>query len=226
MRKYKLNQYKGPLDSKQISNGINAANDNAKRLLSDAELLRDNGRFASAIALTVLSIEESGKESVLRNLALSETDESIAASWKFYRSHKIKNAHWLIPPLIVMGVKGLDLSKRIYEANSAHRDYLDNLKQISLYTDCLDDAKWSSPTIEIREDLCKSIIRIAQLLLGARKISIEDIDIWIEHMRPVIGASEGEKKVAISGWYRALCRKGLIEDNEDRMEKFINTANA
>ena len=35
--------------------------DNAKRLLGDAELLDDNGRYASAFALAVLSLEEIGK---------------------------------------------------------------------------------------------------------------------------------------------------------------------
>jgi hypothetical protein len=49
---------------------MNAANRNARRLVADAKLLLDAGRYPSAAALAALAIEESGKTSILRTLAV------------------------------------------------------------------------------------------------------------------------------------------------------------
>jgi hypothetical protein len=70
MVKKKLDSYKGKLSADQVAAGINAATKNAKRLSEDAALLFEAGRFPSAVSLAILSIEESGKASILRSLRL------------------------------------------------------------------------------------------------------------------------------------------------------------
>jgi AbiV family abortive infection protein len=52
---------------------------NAQRLHSDAKLLLDNGRYASAVALAVIAIEEVGK---LLLLAEQTTPEKITGHWQ------------------------------------------------------------------------------------------------------------------------------------------------
>jgi hypothetical protein len=52
-----LDQYRGSLSPAQIAAGMNAARENASRLLNDAKLLAQSERFASAAALAILSIE-------------------------------------------------------------------------------------------------------------------------------------------------------------------------
>ena len=56
----KLTQYKGPLTPSQAAEGIALARANATRLIADAESLIENGRHATASALTILAIEELG----------------------------------------------------------------------------------------------------------------------------------------------------------------------
>ena len=61
-----LAEYSGKLSPKQIADGMNAANANAKRLMNDAKILLEKGSIPSAAALAILSIEETGKLSLLR----------------------------------------------------------------------------------------------------------------------------------------------------------------
>ena len=62
----KLDSYRGRLTAAQIAQGMNAARDNAQRLATDAATLLDARRFPTAASLAFLSIEESGKISILR----------------------------------------------------------------------------------------------------------------------------------------------------------------
>ena len=64
MVKKKIDQYRGKLSPAQISEGMNAAISNAKRLADDAELLLKERRFPSAASLAVLSIGNWGQVSV------------------------------------------------------------------------------------------------------------------------------------------------------------------
>jgi len=87
----RLNSYKGRLDYAQIADGINAARRNALRLLEDAQILLRAERYATAASLAILSIEESGKQHILRGLALATADEELLGLWRDYRSHTKKN---------------------------------------------------------------------------------------------------------------------------------------
>src|SRR6266852_7957358 len=54
--KPQLKQYRGPLSSSEIAEGMNVARQNAARLVKDARLLFDNKSYASAVALSILAI--------------------------------------------------------------------------------------------------------------------------------------------------------------------------
>lgn len=82
MRKRKLDAYQGRLSAAQIAAGMNAAENNARRLAEDAATLLGLGRFPTATALAILSIEEAGKVSILRELALARSEEELAAAWR------------------------------------------------------------------------------------------------------------------------------------------------
>ena len=70
MAKGQLSQYNGRLTPPQIADGMNAAIRNARRLADDARTLLDLGSYPTAASLAVLSIEERGKVSILRHLAM------------------------------------------------------------------------------------------------------------------------------------------------------------
>ena len=72
---------------------MTAAAANARRLLSDANLLLEGKRWPTAAALAILAIEEAGKQSILRSMSIARTDKEVADLWKDFRSHRVKNAH-------------------------------------------------------------------------------------------------------------------------------------
>jgi AbiV family abortive infection protein len=73
----RLAQYFGALGPKQVAEGMNLALQNARRLLQDAQTLFENGRYPSAAALAILSIEEAGKLAVLRELSLARNQQEL-----------------------------------------------------------------------------------------------------------------------------------------------------
>ena len=90
--KTKLDAYKGRLDATQIAAGMNAARQNAQRLADDARMLLEACRYPSAASLAILSIEEAGKVSILRRLAVAKDDAEAVSCWRDYRSHTKKTS--------------------------------------------------------------------------------------------------------------------------------------
>jgi AbiV family abortive infection protein len=221
MTKGKLDGYRGPLTASQVVAGMNAAGRNARRLLDDAKLLLENGRFPSAASLAALSIEESGKESTLRGLALARSEKEIAERWRDYRSHIKKNVAWILPDLVVRGARHLDDFRTLFDENSDHPYVLDQVKQMGFYTDCLGKAHWSEPDNVVDETLARLLVRVAEVLASKREVSVEEIELWIEHLGPVWGRSPAWTKKALVHWYRAAREKGLIPGDDDAMERFV-----
>jgi len=223
MTKKKLDSYKGKLNAAQIAAGINAAIQNAKRLIEDASLLFEACRYPSAASLAILSIEESGKVSILRSLALARTSEDIADAWRDYRSHTKKNVGWLLPQLVGQGARKLDDFKPLFEESSDHPYVLDQLKQIAFYTDCLGEAHWSMPKEVIDESLAKLLIQIAKILSSDKYVSKTEIELWIKHIGPVWKRAPSWMKQALCNWYREMQDAGLAPAGENEMEKFIKS---
>jgi len=223
MAKKKLDSYKGKLSVGQVAAGINAAIQNAKRLAEDASLLFEAGRFPSAASLAILSIEESGKVSILRSLALAKTNEDIADAWRDYRSHTKKNVSWLLPQLAEQGAKKLDDFKPLFEESSHHPYVLDQLKQIGFYTDCLGRTHWSMPQEVIDESLAKMLIQVAKIFARDKHVSETEIELWIKHIGPVWKRDPSWMKQALCNWYREMQDAGLAPAGENEMEKFIKS---
>jgi len=221
MTRRKLDSYKGKLSADQVAAGINAAIQNAKRLADDASLLFEAGRFPSAASLAILSIEESGKVSILRSLAVAKSDEDIADAWRDYRSHTKKNVSWPLPKLMEEGATKLNDFKPLFEESSDHPYVLDQLKQIGFYTDCLGRAHWSIPQEVIDESLTKMLVQVAKIFARDKHISKTEIDLWIKHIGPVWKRDPSWMKRALCNWYREMQDAGLAPPGENEMEKFI-----
>jgi len=221
--KKKLDSYKGKLSAHQAAAGINAAIQNAKRLAEDASLLFEAGRFPSAASLAILSIEESGKVSILRSLALAKTREEIADAWREYRSHTKKNASWLLPQLAEQGARKLDDFRPLFEEYSDHPYILDQLKQIAFYTDCLGGAHWSMPQEVIDGSLANMLIQVARTLAKDKQVSENEIELWIKHIGPVWKRDPSWMKKALCNWYREMQDAGLAPAGENEMEKLIKS---
>jgi AbiV family abortive infection protein len=217
----RLDQYKGRLSIGQVCEGINLAIMNATRLLSDAELLFQNKRYASATSLAILSIEESGKISILRGLSLARNENDLLEAWKDFRSHKKKNVQWILPDLVRAGARKLDELKKIFDEHSDHPDILDNLKQIGFYTDCLGNAHWSAPSIVIDEKIADSIVKTARLLLIKKMVTEKEMELWIKHLRPVWKTNLNAMKQALLNWYEEMKENGLLNEGLESAFRFI-----
>ncbi|MDR3371305.1 MAG: AbiV family abortive infection protein [Rhodoferax sp.] len=200
---------------------MNAATSNAKRLQEDAQALLDAGRAPTAASLAALSIEESGKVSILRQLATATTPEEVAVAWKSYRSHTRKNVQWLLPELAVKGARKLEDFRSLFEEGAEHPVVLDHVKQLGFYTDCLGNCHWSTPIEVVDAQLAKSLVQIANLFVSEREITVTEIELWVTH---VGSASKGDlagMKQALVAWYAAMQEAGLYQSGVNEMERFI-----
>lgn len=218
----KLSSYRGPLTADKIAAGMNAANLNALRLAEDAKILLAAGRVPTAASLAALSIEESGKVRILRQLATASRKDEIALAWKDYRSHTRKNVHWQLPALALTGARKLAEFGSLYDDGAMHPFVLDQVKQLGFYTDCLGNGHWSIPLDAIDADLAHALVQIAFLLAGKREITRKEIDLWIEHVGAAPKACEAAMRAALTTWYAAMQAAELVPSGINEMERFIN----
>lgn len=218
----KLNAYRGPLSAAEIAVGMNVANDNAFRLVEDAQTLLDAGRCPTAASLAVLSIEESGKVSILRQLATAATKEEVAAAWKSYRSHTRKNVQWLLPELAMKGARKLENFRPLFEVDAEYPFVLDQVKQLGFYTDCLGNRHWSVPIDVVEEKLAHGLVQIAKLLVCKRESTVEEIELWIRHIGAAPKDDLPAMQRALARWYSAMQDAGLRPGEINEMDRFIN----
>lgn len=221
--KRQLDSYRGQLSPEQITEGMNVARRNALRLLEDAKILLNSGRYPTALSLAILSIEESGKATILRGLAIAKGDASLKNSWKKYRTHTAKNVAWILPQLAADGAKTLDDLSPIYDRNSSHPYMLDQLKQVGFYTDCLGEAHWSEPSDVIEEDLANLMVSIARIFTVNREVKVKEIELWIKHMSITDKGTYPSQKESLMRWYAEMTELCLIPEGstfEDFM-KFV-----
>lgn len=221
MTKQKLDQYAGSLNAAQIAAGMNAAASNAKRLLGDAKILLKSNRFPTAASLAVLAIEEAGKVSILRGLSVAKDAKEIRSRWRDYRSHTKKNVAWILPDLVAQGARSLDALKPIFHEESDHPYVLEQVKQLGFYTDCLGKAHWSIPDEVIDEQLARMLVATAEIFVRDREVTVEEIELWIEHIGPVWNGPREWMKKALVNWYRAAQDRGFVPPGKNDMEKFV-----
>lgn len=219
MKSGRAEQYKGRLSAAEIAYGMNAAARNAKRLIHDAELLFENGRYPTALSIAILAIEEAGKISILRGLSVAPDDKTLIAAWRDYRTHTAKNAAWIIVELASKGARTLDDLGPIFDRNSEHTNLLDTLKQIGFYTDCYGNRHWSEPHEIIAKELVLQILAAARILCPKGETSEREIQLWAEHLAPHWGTPEMSH--ASVRYYEALRAEGLNNHDPDEIRRFF-----
>tara|TARA_B100000424_G_C22887534_1_gene472176 strand:- start:192 stop:902 length:711 start_codon:yes stop_codon:yes gene_type:complete len=217
----KLQQYKNNLNNLQIANGMNAASENALRLIEDANILFDQQRYPSALSLSILSIEESGKVSILREMAIARNGKELKTAWQAYRSHTKKNVAWIFLDLIKNGANKLEDFRDMFKPNSEHPYVLDNLKQIGFYTDCLGQSNWSIPTNIIDRDITRSILNVAECLTTETNHTEREVELWASYLGPVKYESLQHQKAALHDWFIAMKKEGLIKEEKVSFDDFL-----
>ncbi|PKV49591.1 AbiV family abortive infection protein [Aquimarina sp. MAR_2010_214] len=219
-------QYKNKLDAKSASEGIQLAKENAKSLLIDAELLFENGRFERSVSLAILSIEESGKSSIIRTILITDDPKELKKEWQNYRKHTAKNLSWILPELVTKGARNIENFRPIFDSQSDHGQILDNLKQLSFYTDVFLSKKWSIPKNVIDKEIAEMILLSARILTDKGDNdgidSEEGLKLWIKHIKPVWQTSMSKMKYAIIGCYKEAAELGIISHKKvTEMTEFL-----
>jgi AbiV family abortive infection protein len=208
-------QYNQKLTPDDAAKGISAAIENSKSLLADALLLFDNGRYERAVALAILGIEEAGKPAVLRSIILEDDPKQLKKEWQNYRRHLEKNKNWIVPELISKGARHLEEMRQTVDKKSDHGQMLDNLKQLSFYTDAFSECKWSIPRQVISRELAESILAIAKIMISKDKSNLTskaELVLWVKHMKPVWKQEMFEMKQALLNCYQEAEDLGLLEN--------------
>lgn len=221
MKKHKLEQYRGKLSPAEISAGINAAFDNARRLCDDAKALLASGSYPTALSLAALSIEESGKGAVLRGLAVARDEKELSEAWREYRTHVRKNVMWPMRQMVLGGARRLRDFRPLVEKGAEMPYVLDNLKQVGFYTDCLEEGRWAIPSEVIDKELATHIVSTAEFMVPDKHVTPHEVELWIEYMQPVWKQSMEQMEAALVAFQRQLYEEGLAEHDADTMEKFM-----
>lgn len=222
----RLPQFRSLLTAAQMAEGMRLALKNAARLAEDADSLLKAGRVPSAVALSILSIEESGKVSILRQMAIAEDEKEWLQLWKAYRSHTKKNTLWIFGELVQKGARNLDELRPLVDPESDHPDILDQLKQLCTYTDCFTKAKWSSPEAVDVGSLAPYLVKIAKILGKPKAVTTEEIELWRKHLLPVKGAPMETQKQAVLAWFQEMRLHGLSEASPEEVENFLGMHSA
>jgi AbiV family abortive infection protein len=222
----RLPQLRSALTAAQIAEGMGLALQNATRLAEDADSLLNAGRVPSAVALAILSIEESGKVSILRQMAIAEDEKEWLQLWKAYRSHTKKNTLWIFGELVQKGARTLDELRPLVDPISDHPDILNQIKQLCTYTDCFTKVKWSSPAEVDVEGLAPYLVKMAQVLGRPKTVTAKEIELWRKHLLPVKGASMEAQKQAVAAWFHEMKLHGLSEASPEEVENFLGRHSA
>ena len=158
---------------------------------------------------------------MLRGLAFAPNKEARRSAWIGYRSHRSKNAAWILPDLVAKGARDLDSLRPATDASAGHTALLDQVKQIGLYTDCLGDAHWSEPEKVIDENMSRSLVGIADILARREVVTVKEIELWVKHMRPAYGTSLERMKTALLDWVAAMRENNLLEDEDFPVKAFV-----
>jgi AbiV family abortive infection protein len=222
----RLTQHRGQLTAEQIAEGMTRALKNAARLATDAALLLENDRVPSAVALAILSIEESGKVSILRQMVIAEDANELKKLWKEYRSHTRKNFLWIFGELVQSGARTLDELRPLVDPESNHPDILEQIKQLCIYTDCFTLSKWSSPEDAEVRDLAPYLVKMAQILGKPKAVSHEEIRLWRKHLAPVRDAPIATQRQAVAAWFHEMKLFGLSDASLEEINHFLGAYQA
>ena len=221
MKEKTIVQFNGNLEPNAIAAGMNVARRNSTRLLADAKVLLSNASWPSAVALAILSIEESGKISILRSLAVARDALEAKKCWKEYRSHTRKNLLGGLPDLVRRGARALEDFRGLFDPKAQHPILIEQLKQISTYSDCYGKAHWSEPSDIIEKELAKQLVGTAEILLPRHDVTTREIELWVLHVGPVWKQDFGLMKEAVANWYASMVAEGLASGDSEDMNRFI-----
>ena len=194
--------------------------DNARALVSDAQLLYDNDKYERATALAILSVEEAGKVSIIRSILVEDSQKELNKEWKRFRSHYEKNWGLAAPDYVDQEANSIEDFRPVFE-NNDHGQVFDQLKQLAIYTDLFKNGKWSSPDKVITKEIATSVLITARTLAdkGEQAMTTEkELELWIKHLKPVWKMDMLKMKQALINCYNEAEELGVLKGSANTKE--------
>ena len=213
----KLQAYDGKLDALSAATGLQAARLNAIDLVEASQLLFNSKKYHHSFALSTLAIEECGKIPIILSIFLELDDPK--KMWKKYRHHRSKS-NYLNTAIIAMAqakFPNIDKKKLNMISQGPPPLYLDVMKQLSFYTDCISTHEghiWHLPRDRDWQTEAKERLDEARAIaLNLRDYSPAEFDIWHKHLVKYNRKSKEELKRAFKELKEELVEKGFIGED-------------
>ena len=159
------------LSLRQMDEGRKKALFNSDELLSDAKTLLENGRWARAFLLSLLSMEELGKYILLVSLSSIPNYEKInwKKFWKMYGFRKIDGDNIHLLGFFFAELKSLkNLEKNLKGLQKEDKNILSSLGDLSLFSDFQKNG-FHSPEEVITNEIASYWVRVAERYLNSVK---------------------------------------------------------
>jgi AbiV family abortive infection protein len=208
----KERQYNQRLTPKKAAEGIKTILNNARSLLSEAQLLFDNFKYARATALAILAIEETGKVSIIRSILVNDNQKELNKEWKRFRSHYEKNWGLAVSDYVVQNKNNIEDFRPIFDSND-HGQVFDQLKQLAIYTDLFKNDNWSSPDKVITIEIAISVLTTARTFVGKGEQAMtteKELELWVKYLKPVWKKDILDMKQALINCYNEAEEVGVL----------------
>lgn len=214
-----LQQYRGPLDARQLAEGMRAAIRNAQRLYEDACFMFDRSRYPTATALAILCLEEAGKVRILRFFPWARDETEMKEHWEGFRKHTAKTVdaarrafpgnpmdiarEWKergAPPLTLEFLQSVGRQLSANVAESRHLPWrFEWAKQLALYVDCLSRSGsagpvWSEPTLASDRERAQHYLEVARKVVPVHSVEDREVELWVKYLRQVANSVQGDPK--------------------------------
>lgn len=211
----KTRQYSGDLNAVQAASAMQAARLNSIDLLDTADILFNQKRFAHSVFFSILSIEESGKLVLLQSILLGL--DAPKKLWRSYRLHRAKTENLNLGIMARVRVAYPDIpieeAQQIAE-NGPTPDDLEFAKQLSIYSDCINDSGkfvcHLPRNTDWRQEAWERLCEAKAIVLAPRDRSPEELEIWVKHLTTIRGTGKSLADI-LPNIHTELVEKGFIE---------------
>ena len=121
-----------PIEKEQVVKGMHLCFMNAKAMVDESRLLKENGHHARALSLIILALEELGKIPIMMNAIILKKDDYQAWKkfWKELQKHKIKISVWSVYGKLLAKFPGKGYETEFLEGIES---LADKFKQLGFY---------------------------------------------------------------------------------------------
>lgn len=186
--------------------GAHAAYRNALDLLHDAIHLYNANRYARAVALFILAIEEASKPAIFACIAATADEEKREEFWQQLKSHRAKNLPGALPfavqELAIEFGKTLPPNDRLAAVWKDGPKALDLLKQDALYSRQDGESGWWIPKEKVRFLFAMRLSEIAASCVAAAELNPvlheQGMTLFVRHIGPALRANAGFREADLA----------------------------